>query len=49
MRRTWLAKGNNRKLIKGEAFNMLNQDIETAGKMLNAYIDELVKSQFLSP
>ena len=41
--RTWLVKGNNRKLIKDEEFNMLNQDIETAGKMLNAYIRSIGK------
>ena len=41
--RTWLAKGNNRNLIKDEEFNRLNQDIETAGKMLNAYIRTIGK------
>ena len=40
---TWLAKGNNRNLIKDEEFNMLNQDIETTGKMLNAYIRSIGK------
>lgn len=41
--KTWLAKGKNRKLVKDEEFNMLTQDIETTGKMLNAYIKSIGK------
>jgi len=41
--RTWLAKGNNRKLIKDDDFNPLNEDIESIGKKLNAYIKSIGK------
>jgi len=39
--RTWLAKGNNRKLINDDDFNSLNEDIESIGKKLNAYIKSI--------
>jgi len=41
--RTWLAKGNNRKLINDDDFNSLNEDIESIGKKLNAYIKSIGK------
>jgi len=39
--RTWLAKGNNRKLINDDDFNSLTEDIESIGKKLNAYIKSI--------
>ena len=41
--RTWLTKGNNRKLINDDDFNSLNEDIESIGKKLNAYIKSIGK------
>ncbi|MCF8084033.1 MAG: four helix bundle protein [Deltaproteobacteria bacterium] len=41
--RTWLAKGNNRNLINDDDFNSLNEDIESIGKKLNAYIKSIGK------
>ncbi len=41
--KTWLTKGKNRKLIRNNEFDSLNQDIETIGKMLNAYIRSIGK------
>jgi len=41
--KTWLTKGKNRNLVKDEEFNMLNQDIESTGKILNAYIKSIGK------
>lgn len=41
--KTWLTKGKNRDLVKDEEFNILNQDIESTGKILNAYIRSIGK------
>ncbi len=36
--KTWLLKAKNRGLIKNEKFIMFIEDINSIGKMLNAYI-----------
>jgi four helix bundle protein len=41
--KTWLTKAKNRGLLKDNEFNALNQDVETIGKMLNAYIKSIGK------
>ena len=39
--KTWLTKAKNRNLIKEEEFTALISDINSIGKMLNAYISSI--------
>ncbi len=39
--KTWLTKAKNRNLIKEEKFTALISDINSIGKMLNAYISSI--------
>ncbi|MCG2676668.1 four helix bundle protein [bacterium] len=41
--KTWLIKGNNRKLIKDDDFNSLVKDVDSIGKKLNAYVKSIGK------
>ncbi|MBL7213947.1 MAG: four helix bundle protein [Desulfobacteraceae bacterium] len=41
--RTWLTKGNKRKLITDDAFISLENDIMALGKKMNAYIKSIGK------
>jgi four helix bundle protein len=42
--KTWLTKGNTRKLITDDAFISLEKDITELGKKLNAYIKSIGKT-----
>lgn len=39
--KTWLTKATNRKLITENDFNLLINDVDVIGKMLNAYIKSI--------
>jgi len=41
--RTWLTKAHNRKLVSDRDFEVLEKDMNTIGRKLNAYIKSIGK------